>query len=191
MVLYIRGDVMSKLTQEQEENLDIEWDTLKSTVDSEKYSSALRFTHWNKDKLDFQIKSKNQEYDRKTHSKKHHPCRPRRGDVFLAELGQNIGMEINEQHLVVIFQNNKANIFSNTVVVIPISSSGKLYDAHEKIEEGDIKTGRLDILPCKVKTEQIQFMDKARLIHKVATLEDLAIKRVSKRLLKTLDIIGD
>ena len=120
--------------------------------------------------------------------KKHHPIRPRRGEVYLTQLGQNIGKEINNQHLAVILQNNKANIFSNTVVIIPISSSVKLYDGHEKIEEYDIKSGRLDKLPSKVKTEQIQFIDKARLIHKVAEFTEDTMDRISCRLKKTLDL---
>lgn len=118
-----------------------------------------------------------------------HPIRPRRGDIYLTQLGENIGKEINDKHLVLIVQNNKGNIFGNTVVCIPISSSGKLYSTHEKIELEDIKNGRLDKLPSKAKTEQIHYLDKARLIHKVAELSPESIERICDRLKKNLDIV--
>lgn len=160
----------------------------KANITKEKYADALRYLNWLNQKIDINLIANEQERFRASHAKKHHPIRPRRGDVYLAQLGQNIGKEINDKHLVIIMQNNKANIFSNTVVVIPISSSGKMYAGHEKIEAEDIKTGRLDKLPSKAKTEQIQFIDKARLVHKVAELEDTAMQRIAGRLKKTLDV---
>lgn len=182
------GSFVEELSEEEQNKLDISLNRVKTGVTKEKYIDAIRYCDWVNEKLEIHILANRQEEVRRRDMKKHHPVRPRRGEVFLTQLGKNIGREINDKHLVVIMQNNKANLFSNTVVVIPISSSGKLYDGHEKIEATDVKIGRLDKLPSKAKTEQIQFIDKARLIHKVAELTDDAVMRIASRLKKTLDL---
>ena len=117
-----------------------------------------------------------------------HPLRPRKGDIYLIEFGQNVGYEINNTHMGIIMQDTKKNIISNTVIVIPISSSPKLYDTHEKILSTDIQTGKLDKLPSKAKTEQITYIDKSRLIHKVGTVTPNFMIKLERRLLKSLGI---
>lgn len=117
-----------------------------------------------------------------------HPIRPRKGEIYLIEFGQNIGNELSNTHMGIIIQNSLKNSISSTIVVIPISSSPKLYDTHEKILQEDIIEGRLNKLPSKAKTEQITCIDKARLIHKVGKLSTNFMNRLEKRLLKNLDI---
>lgn len=162
---------------------------LKKSINKEKYKDSIRYTKWLKMKLDINLLADKQDEARIKDRKKLHPIRPRRGEIYLTQLGENIGKEINNKHLVLIIQNNKGNLYGNTVVCIPISSSTKLYPPHEKIELKDIKSGRLDKLPSKAKTEQIHYLDKARLIHKVAELKPEAIERICKRLKKNLDIV--
>ena len=118
-----------------------------------------------------------------------HPIRPRKGDIYLIEFGQNIGKELSNTHMGIIAQDSLKNSISSTVVVIPISSSLKLYDTHEKIEEEDIEEGKLNKLPSKAKAEQITCIDKSRLVHKVGRLSNDFMKRLEKRILKNLDII--
>ena len=117
-----------------------------------------------------------------------HPIRPRKGDVYLINFGRNIGNELSDIHMGIIVQSSLVNNFSSTVIVIPISSSTKLYAGHEKIIANDIQNGKLDKLPSKAKTEQIMFIDKSRLVHKVAEMTPEFVIRLEKRLLKTLDI---
>ena len=118
-----------------------------------------------------------------------HPIRPRKGEIYLIEFGQNIGKELSNTHMGIIAQDSLKNSISSTVVVIPISSSLKLYDTHEKIEEEDIEEGKLNKLPSKAKAEQITCIDKSRLVHKVGRLSNDFMKRLEKRILKNLDII--
>jgi mRNA interferase MazF len=184
----IEKERINDLSDEEISFLNTSITYFKVSITKNRYTDAKRYCDWLREKLDINSIAKEQDKQRLAFEKKHHPIRPRRGDIYLAQLGQNIGKEINDKHLVVIVQNNKANIFSNTIVVIPISSSGRLYDGHEKIEKKDIKMGRLDKLPSKAKTEQIQFLDKARLIHKVAELEETAMHRIMERLKKILDV---
>ena len=117
-----------------------------------------------------------------------HPLRPRKGDIYLIDFGQNIGTELSNIHMGIIIQNSLINSVSSTVVVIPISSSKKLYDTHEKIESDDIKVGKLNKFPSKAKSEQITSIDKARLIHKIGEVTPEFIKRLEKRVMKNLDI---
>ncbi len=117
-----------------------------------------------------------------------HSIRPQRGDIYLIEFGQNIGSELSNTHLGIVIQSSLKNSVSNTIVVIPISSSPKLYDTHEKITVDDLKIGKLDKLPSKAKAEQITCIDKSRLVHKVGELTTSFMQRLEKRILKNLDI---
>ena len=178
--------IINDLTEQQMNKVETIFEDIKDGITQERYSDTIRYSEWINEKVDLNLQAKQYAKTKQEDDKHLHPLRPRRGDVYLAKMGQNIGAEINEQHLVLILQNNKGNLYSDTVVVIPISSSGQLFLTHEKITEVDIKTGRLDKLPSKAKTEQIHYMDKARLVHKVATLEEECIKRICKRLKKNL-----
>lgn len=117
-----------------------------------------------------------------------HPLRPRKGEIYLIDFGQNVGTELSNTHMGIIVQDSLKNSVSSTVVVVPISSSSKLYDTHEKIIKNDIQKGQLNKLPSKAKTEQITCIDKARLIHKIGELTPNFMERLEKRILKNLDI---
>lgn len=117
-----------------------------------------------------------------------HPIRPRKGDIYLIDFGQNVGSELSNTHMGIVIQDSLKNSISNTIVVVPISSSPKLYDTHEKIIQNDIQSGQLDKLPSKAKAEQITCIDKARLVHKIGELTPDFMKRLEKRILKNLDI---
>ena len=117
-----------------------------------------------------------------------HPIRPRKGDIYLIDFGQNVGTELSNTHMGIIIQDSMKNSVSSTVVVVPISSSKKLYDTHEKITNSDIKLGQLNKLPSKAKAEQITCIDKARLIHKIGELTPDFMERLENRILKNLDI---
>lgn len=117
-----------------------------------------------------------------------HPLRPRKGDIYLIDFGQNVGTELSNTHMGIIVQDSLKNSVSSTVVVIPISSSLKLYDTHEKITRTDLQHGQLNKLPSKAKAEQITCIDKARLIHKIGELTPDFMNRLEKRILKNHDI---
>lgn len=185
---YMISPSLNDLSLCEIQDLETSLVSFKNQITKEKHNDGIRYCNWLNTKLDINLLAKQQEKDRQADAKNYHPIRPRRGEVYLTQLGENIGKEINDQHLVLIVQNNKGNLYANTVVCIPISSSGKLYPTHEKIIAKDIKSGRLDKLPSKAKTEQIQFLDKARLIHKVAVLEDDLVDRICRRLKKNLDM---
>ena len=53
-----------------------------------------------------------------------HPVRPKRGQIFNTEIGENIGSELCGNHLVIIMQNDKGNKYSEKVNVLPIEGDG-------------------------------------------------------------------
>lgn len=144
-----------------------------------------RFFEWFIKKLDLQDKA--DKLDKKKNKGKH-PIKPRRGDIYLIEFGQNIGKELSNTHMGIILQNSSNNIASHTVIVVPISSSQSLYSTHEKILEKDIKDGKLNKIPSKAKAEQITCIDKARMLYKIGSVTDEFMIRLEKRIIKNLDI---
>lgn len=144
-----------------------------------------RYFDWFIHKFELIEKSEKLENNRKNNL---HPIRPRKGEIYLVEFGQNIGRELCDIHMGIIMQESLKNSISSTIIVIPISSSSKLYDTHEKILEKDIVEGRLNKLPSKAKAEQITCVDKSRLIHRIGKMSPEFMMRLEKKVLKNLDI---
>lgn len=144
-----------------------------------------RYFEWFIKKLDLQEKV--EEIDRKKNKGKH-PIQPRKGDIYIIEFGQNVGKELSNTHMGIVVQSSSNNIASHTVLVVPISSSPKLYKTHEKINKEDIEIGKLNKLPSKAKAEQLTCIDKARMLYKIGKVTDEFMKRLEKRIIKNLDI---
>ncbi|MBP3256046.1 MAG: type II toxin-antitoxin system PemK/MazF family toxin [Clostridia bacterium] len=117
-----------------------------------------------------------------------HPIRPKKGEIYLIEFGQNVGSELSNTHMGIIIQDSAKNNYSSTVIVVPISSSPKIYDTHEIILFEDLKNGYLNKLPSKAKVEQMICVDKARLIHRIGELTPEFMNRLARKVLKVLDI---
>ncbi len=50
---------------------------------------------------------------------------PKRGDIYVADLGQGMGSEQANERPVVIVQNNKGNAYADTTIIVPITSRMK------------------------------------------------------------------
>lgn len=122
------------------------------------------------------------------HASNHAINSPKRGEIYLIDFGVNVGSELNNIHMGIIVQSSYKNNVSNTVVVVPISSSPKLYDTHEQITSSDIKSGHLNKLPSKAKSEQITCIDKSRIIHKIGSVTPDFMSRLDIKILKNLGI---
>lgn len=182
-------NLTENILNDKEKNiLESNLNDFKVTIDKKRYQTSLRYIGWLDKKVTIHKMSEEQNILKTKNEDKKHPIVPKRGEIYLAELGENIGKEINNQHLVIIIQNDKGNYFSNTTVCIPISSNKKLFKTHEQIEKKDIISGNLDIYPSKAKTEQICYLDKARLKNKIAVLSKEKMDSISKRLKLNLDI---
>jgi mRNA interferase MazF len=111
----------------------------------------------------------------------------RRGEIWLADTGDNIGSELSFTRPVLVIQSNYINRSSfNTVVVIGITSNLKYADI-----PGNVYIGKEEgILPkdSVIVTPNIASIDKKRFVNKMADLPDLWMDQVEYGLSIALDL---
>lgn len=109
----------------------------------------------------------------------------KRGDIWIAHLGDGVGSEQLGARPVLVIQNDIGNEHSPTVIVAVITDKGKRYmptHVHVKASEGLNKDS-------KVLLEQIRTIDKRRLGNKVTTLSDARMLEVNERLKLSIGLI--
>jgi mRNA interferase MazF len=107
----------------------------------------------------------------------------KRGDIFYADLLEGKGSEQNGQRPVVILQNNKGNRHSPTTIVAIITSARKKsLPTHVYLmkEDSGLKEDSVILL------EQIQTLDKQRLVNKVGRLAPKVMGQVDQAARKSL-----
>ncbi|MEM4204503.1 MAG: type II toxin-antitoxin system PemK/MazF family toxin [Candidatus Methanomethylicaceae archaeon] len=104
----------------------------------------------------------------------------KRGEIYLADLNPTIGKEISKTRPVLIISNDKNNLFSGTVTILPISSQNleKIYPFEVFLPKG---SGNLP-KDSKVKADQIRTIDKRRIIKFIGSLKIEEIENVEKAL---------
>jgi mRNA interferase MazF len=111
----------------------------------------------------------------------------RRGEIWLADTGDNIGSELSFTRPVLVIQSNYINRSSfNTVVVIGITSNLKYADI-----PGNIYIGKEEgILPkdSVIVTPNIASIDKKRFVNKMTDLPDLWMDQVEYGISIALDL---
>jgi len=110
----------------------------------------------------------------------------KRGEIYLAALDPVIGKEISKTRPVVIISNNKSNLFSGTVTILPISSQNldKIYPFEVFLpkESGNLPKN------SKVKADQIRTIDKMRIIRLVGELKNDVMEDIEKAIKIHLDL---
>ena len=111
----------------------------------------------------------------------------KRGEIYLATLDPVLGKEISKTRPVVIVSNNKNNLFSGTVTILPISSQNldKTYPFEIFLPKG---SGNLP-KNSKVKVDQIRTIDKIRIIRLIGELEKNQIADIEKAIKIHLDLV--
>lgn len=110
----------------------------------------------------------------------------RRGDIFLAELGNCENGEDEKTRPVVIIQNNIANKYSQKVIVADITSSIRKRELPTHIEISREDSGlEKDSL---ILLDKLITVDKSKLKKKIGILTDEIQRRISKALSISLDI---
>ena len=106
---------------------------------------------------------------------------PERGDIYLVCLDPTIGSEINKTRPALIISNNINNQVSETVTVIPITSSGKekVYPFEAVLLPQDSGLHR----SSKVKCNQIRTIDKKRLVKQIGKVSKKKIREIESALL--------
>ena len=111
----------------------------------------------------------------------------KRGEIYLAALDPVLGKEISKTRPVVIVSNNKNNLFSGTVTILPISSQNldKIYPFEVFLPKG---SGNLP-KNSKVKADQIRTIDKMRIIRLIGELKKNQIEDIEKAIKIHLDLV--
>lgn len=77
---------------------------------------------------------------------KYHTVKPYRGEIYNAIITERIGSELSGNHLDIIMQNKKGNIFGEKVNILPIEGDGnKINPKYQiKLTNDDLESGSLD-----------------------------------------------
>lgn len=136
------------------------------------------------------IKSAHNRQLRQQHQKHYHPIKVFRGDIYHAQITQNAGSELSNNHLVIIVQGFSSNVYGEKVTVIPIEGDGNKINQHYQIKltNDDLSEGRLDKTPSRIVFTDIMTLDKARLDRKIGTLNSSKMKEVNNALVMHLDL---
>ncbi|MGI6683965.1 MAG: type II toxin-antitoxin system PemK/MazF family toxin [Bacillota bacterium] len=111
----------------------------------------------------------------------------RRGEVFFAELNPVQGSEQGGTRPVLVVQNDIGNQYSPTTIIVAITSQINKAKLPTHIELPKERTG-LD-KDSVILAEQVRTIDKSRLQHKVAVLNDEIMHRVNKALEISLGLV--
>lgn len=127
---------------------------------------------------------------RKQSNSNMHPIIPTRGEIYNAFITEGVGKELSGNHLVVVIQNQKSNIYSDKVTVVPIEGDGNLIKSsyQVKLTNSDLASGQIDKDPSRIIFADIMSIDKARLGRRIGKLSDEKLKRLNVLLKKHLEL---
>lgn len=99
-----------------------------------------------------------------------------RGEIWIADLGTNVGTEQNGIRPVVIIQNDIANKYAPTVIVAPLTSkiNHRKLPTHVEVPAGQ---NNLNV-DSVILLEQIRTIDKSRLKEKISTVNSDILKQI-------------
>lgn len=100
----------------------------------------------------------------------------KRGDIVLVSLDPTIGSEQAKTRPAIIIQHDELNTYSNTTIIVPITSKIKKdYPMHVPIETGTIKV------------EQIRCIDKQRIKKVLGSVAPKTLNEIKTALLHVTD----
>ena len=102
----------------------------------------------------------------------------RRGDIYLVDLGTNVGSEQGGCRPVLLLQNDVGNHFSPTLIVAPVSSRywKKLKQPTHSLIEGIQNLSS----PSVVLTEQLLTIDKVRVMKYLGRVSEEQMQSINK-----------
>lgn len=110
-----------------------------------------------------------------------------RGEIYKADLTPTIGCEQGGQRPVLIVQNNIGNRYSNTTIILPITTK---IESKAKLPTHYLVTSKMVELPHNslILAEQIRTIDKIRLNKFVGCLPPLEMAKIDKILLISIGL---
>ena len=110
----------------------------------------------------------------------------RRGEIYIADLGNGMGSEQQGVRPVLIIQNDIGNHFSKTVIVIPITSATKKeLPTHLSLARGNGGLAKDSTLVV----EQMRTIDKTRLYNCIGKLSDDIMSLVNEKIMLQVGIM--
>jgi mRNA interferase MazF len=112
----------------------------------------------------------------------------KRGDIYFANLDPTVGTEIKKKRPVLIVSNNANNHMSETITVVPLTSSNikKIYHFEVLIETQDAGLTK----PSKAQCHQIRTISKSRIQNlKIGSANNLIMLKINSAMKIHLDII--
>jgi mRNA interferase MazF len=107
----------------------------------------------------------------------------KRGEIYFADLGVNVGSVQGNIRPVIIVSNEQNNKFSPTVQVIPVTSKIKNLPVHIMLNK-NCGLNQLSMALC----EQETTVDKTMLRNKVGEVDELTMKQINKAIKIQKDI---
>ena len=98
------------------------------------------------------IKSTNNKKLRDAHPKKYHLVKVFKGEIYNAQITENVGSELSNNHLVIIIQGFSSNVYGEKVTILPIEGDGSKINPYYQIElsNADMEEGMLDKDPSRI-----------------------------------------
>lgn len=109
----------------------------------------------------------------------------KRGGIYLIDLSPVIGAEIGKIRPAIVISNDLNNTYSDTITVIPITSSvGKVYPFEVFLQENTFGLDK----NSKAKVNQIRTVDKKRATKEIGFLDKNKIKEIEKAIFIHLEL---
>lgn len=121
---------------------------------------------------------------------KTHPLKIHTGEIYYMTMTDGVGTELKGDHLGIVIQNTKANLYSSKVNVVPIEGDGSKINKNYNVEltNNDLTEGHLDKNPSRIITTDILTIDKCRLGKKIGKISSNKLDEIRKYVQKQLDI---
>lgn len=163
---------------------------LETAINRNNVDIALPLLEWTKEKIDLSYREKTR-VDKYNQTKKAQgkPRFVKRGGVYYANLGKNVGSEQNGYRPVLVVQEKRANTTSPTVIVIPLT------DAHDKhgnpkrvLDSHLVVTHQKLSKVSMVKAEYARSISKNRLRDFICQLDPKVMSDVDIRMKRALQL---
>ena len=121
---------------------------------------------------------------------KTHPLKIFTGEIYYITMTDGVGTELKGDHLGIVIQNKKANLYSSKVNVVPIEGDGSKINKNYNVEltNNDLTEGHLDKNPSRIITTDILTIDKCRLGRKIGKISSNKLAEIKEYVRKQLEI---
>lgn len=139
---------------------------------------------------DIDKKSKQNRRLRENDPKHLHPISVGRGEIYNLEITEGIGSELSGNHLVIIIQNQKGNMYGEKINVLPIEGNGTKINPNYQmaLDNTDLISGHLEKNPSRIIFTDILTFDKARLKNKIGIIKPEKMRVIDTKIKKQLSL---